>query len=100
MNDTRELDQIQQELDQLQSRSNQNKQTISAHEAVCQERYEHIAKTLETMHDKINKLEVLATQGRSSLRTLWYAGALVSAAAALFILYHKYFQNEFFQNSC
>ena len=48
MNDTRELDQIQQELDQLQSRSNQNKQTISAHEAVCQERYEHNAKSSGT----------------------------------------------------
>ena len=49
MSDTRELDQIQQELDQLQSRSNQNKQTISAHEAVCQERYEPVSYTHLTL---------------------------------------------------
>ena len=84
MADTRELDQIQNELDQLQSRSNSNKQVITSHEAVCEERYEHIVKTLNTMHDKINKLETLATQGKSSISTLWYIGTAVGAAAAFF----------------
>jgi len=82
MTDNRELDQIQQELNELQSRSNNNKQAISSHEAVCQERYEHIVKTLDILHDKINKLETLATQGKSSISTLWYVGTAVGAIAA------------------
>ncbi len=82
MPDTRELDQIQQELNELQSRSNNNKQNITSHEAVCQERYDHIVKTLDILHDKINKLETLATQGKSSISTLWYVGTAVGALAA------------------
>jgi|TARA_B100000424_G_C22799380_1_gene428840 hypothetical protein len=82
MPDTRELDQIQQELNELQSRSNSNKQNITSHEAVCQERYDHIVKTLDILHDKINKLETLATQGKSSISTLWYVGTAVGALAA------------------
>ena len=82
MPDTRELDQIQQELNELQSRSNNNKQNITSHEAVCQERYDHIVKTLDILHVKINKLETLATQGKSSISTLWYVGTAVGALAA------------------
>ena len=43
-NTTRELDRVQNELDRLHERSQSNKANISAHEAVCEERYEHIVK--------------------------------------------------------
>ena len=41
-NTTRELDRVQNELDRLHERSQSNKANISAHEAVCEERYAQI----------------------------------------------------------
>ena len=57
---TRELDQIQQELDEIQKRSNENKVSIATLDALSFERHEHIMKTLNTMHEKISNLENLA----------------------------------------
>ena len=50
---TRELDQIQTELDRLHERSQTNKATISAHEAVCEERYAQIISTLTALSDEM-----------------------------------------------
>ena len=76
---TRELDQIQIELDRLHERSQSNKANISAHEAVCEERYAQIIATmqelkeeLKTVHTKLNEVSELANQGRTSLKTLLY----------------------------
>lgn len=79
----RELDQIQTELDRLHERSQGNKATISAHEAVCEERYAQIISTMTTMHEelqslhkKVDDVSDLATQGRTSLKTLLWVGGV------------------------
>ena len=66
----RELDQIQQELDRLHERSQTNKANISAHEAVCEERYNNIISTMNAisdemgmMHKKLNQVSELAKSG-------------------------------------
>ena len=91
---TRELDQIQTELDRLHERSQTNKADISAHEAVCEERYAQIISTLtalsdemKTIHGKLNDVNDLATQGKTSLRTLlWVGGVVASIIATLSLL--------------
>jgi hypothetical protein len=82
VDNTRELDQIQQELDEIQKRSNENKLSIATLDALSFERHEHIMKTLNIMHEKINNLENLATSGKSSIRTLWYVGAITGGLVA------------------
>ena len=84
----RELDQIQQELDRLHERSQTNKANISAHEAVCEERYNNIISTMNAisdemglMHKKLNQVSDLANQGKTSLKTLLWVGAAVAALA-------------------
>lgn len=86
---TRELDQIQTELDRLHERSQSNKANISAHEAVCEERYAQIIATmqelkeeLKTVHTKLNEVSELANQGRTSLKTLLWVGGLVASITA------------------
>ena len=85
----RELDQIQQELDRLHERSQTNKANISAHEAVCEERYNNIIATMNAisdemgmMHKKLNEVSELASQGKTSLKTLLWVGATVAAIAS------------------
>lgn len=87
-NNTRELDQIQGELDRLHERSQSNKANISAHEAVCEERYNNIILTMNAMNDemklihkKVNEVTELATRGKTSLKTLLWLGASVAALA-------------------
>lgn len=84
----RELDQIQTELDRLHERSQSNRANISAHEAVCEERYNNIILTMNAMneemklvHKKVNEVSELATQGKTSLKTLLWLGASVAAIA-------------------
>jgi phage host-nuclease inhibitor protein Gam len=86
----RELDQIQTELDRLHERSQGNKATISAHEAVCEERYVQIMNSMTTMHEelqilhkKVDDVSDLATQGRTSLKTLLWIGGVVAGVITL-----------------
>ena len=83
MNDVRELDQIQIELERLHERSQNNKAEISSHEAVCEERYLNIVKMFERMEKQMCKMDKeiegirdLATTGRASLKTLLWVGGL------------------------
>lgn len=85
----RELDQIQNELDTLHERSQSNKANISAHEAVCEERYTQIISTMQEMkeelksvHTKLNEVSDLANQGKTSLKTLLWVGGVVAGIAA------------------
>ena len=84
----RELDQIQTELDRLHERSQSNRANISAHEAVCEERYNNIIVTMNSMNDemklihkKLNEVSELASQGKTSLKTLLWLGGTVAAFA-------------------
>ena len=94
----RELNQIQIELNQLHERSQNNKANISAHEAVCEERYAQIIATLSNLtdelrivHKKLNEVNDLATQGKTSLRTLLWVGGLVSGIIATMSLLFGFF---------
>jgi septation ring formation regulator EzrA len=85
----RELNLIQTDLDRLHERSQTNKANISAHEAVCEERYAQIISTLgslssemKIMHKKLNDVNDLASQGKTSLRTLLWVGGVVSGVIA------------------
>jgi flagellar capping protein FliD len=58
MSDTeRELDQIQLDIDRLHERSQSNKSLISAHEAVCEERYNTIVTMFERFESRMDKME-------------------------------------------
>ena len=88
MAETRELDQIQSELEVLHERSQSNKLAIASHEATCEERYHNILQMLETsqrqhdeMHKEIQNLNSLATQGQSTIKTLFYVGGFTTAVA-------------------
>jgi vacuolar-type H+-ATPase subunit E/Vma4 len=91
MNDARELDQIQIEIERLHERSQSNKAEIQSHEAVCEERYQNIVnmfKRLETRLDKIDgevdTIREMATTGRASLKTLlWIGGVTVTVISLL-----------------
>ena len=91
VDNTRELDRIQQELDEIQKRSNENKLSIATLDALSLERHEHIMKTLNIMHEKINNLENLATSGKSSIRTLWYVGAITGGLVAFVYTLYSFF---------
>ena len=99
MDDTRELDQIQVELDRLHERSQSNKANISAHEAVCEERYENIVTMFHRLEERIDKMEAsvadireMATQGRASLKTLLWVGGLTAGLISLLSMIIPYFR--------
>tara|TARA_S200002703_G_scaffold19061_1_gene15517 strand:+ start:206 stop:511 length:306 start_codon:yes stop_codon:yes gene_type:complete len=95
---TRELDQIQGDIETLHERSQTNRANISAHEAVCEERYAQIISSmqemkdeLKTVHVKLNEVGELATQGKTSLKTLlWVGGAVASITAFLTFVFNMF----------
>jgi len=95
---TRELDQIQGDIETLHERSQTNRANISAHEAVCEERYAQIISSmqemkdeLKTVHVKLNEVGELATQGKTSLKTLlWVGGAVASIMAFLTLVFNMF----------
>lgn len=95
----RELNRIQQEVNTLHDRSNKNKENISAHEAKCEERYAHIVNALEKLsehleklEEKISSLETLATQGKTSLKTLLFVGSAVGAIIGIFYSFLTFYR--------
>lgn len=97
----RELDQIQTELDRLHERSQGNKATISAHEAVCEERYAQIMTTMTKMHEeimtlhtKVDDVSELATQGRTSLKTLLWVGGVVAGLISVLTMIYGVFPSK------
>ena len=87
---TRELDHIKEDIRVLHERSQDNKLRIAAHEAACDERYNSILTMLEDahlqqveIHKEIHRLSDLATQGKTSLKTLLWIGSLVVGIGTL-----------------
>lgn len=77
-----------QNINWLHERTQQTKSDLSTHEAVCAERYEQLQKTLEKMDKAIEDnskqiadLHKMATQGRTSFRTLLFVGAFITGIA-------------------
>jgi len=100
MSDTeRELDQIQLDIDRLHERSQSNKSLISAHEAVCEERYntivimfERFESRMDKMEQKLNTISEMATQGKTSLKTLLWIGGVTAALISLLSMIIPYFR--------
>ena len=68
MNDARELDQIQVEIERLHERSQSNKAEIQSHEAVCEERYQNIVNMFQRLEKRLDKKHhavIVVTEGVS-----------------------------------
>ena len=98
MEPTRELDQIRAELDKLHDRTNGIKVTATALEATTEQRFNHILqcleglrKDLETMNSSVSSLQVLASEGQTSLKTLLWLGGVVAGVTAFFIMLYDLF---------
>ena len=98
MSESRELDQIQKELEVLHERSQSNKLNIASHEATCEERYNRIQQMLiasqkqhHEMHKEIQSLTSLATQGQSTIKTLFYVGTFMVGLLAFIYTFLQIF---------
>lgn len=81
---------IEASVDTLHERTQKLRLDISTHEAVCEERYTQLLKTLEKMdirldmmQREVKDLREMALTGRISLRTLLWVGSVTGGAAAL-----------------
>lgn len=91
--ETRELDQIRSELNSLHERSNNNKVAIATLEAVNEQRFDNILACLENMKKELElqnasiaNLQSLATEGRTSLKTLLWVGGFIASLVAFFVM--------------
>lgn len=97
MDPVRELDKIQEEIDKLHSRSNNNKVKLASLEAVEKERYEHILASIDKLREdmeeintSIRSLQTLATEGKTSLKTLLWVGGFVTALVSFLLMLYSY----------
>jgi hypothetical protein len=93
METSRELDQIRYELNTLHERTTNNKTALATLEGVNEQRFDHILECLETMKKKmeeqnaaISGLQSLATEGKTSLKTLLWYGSIIAAIATFFLM--------------
>ena len=89
----RELDHYKEDIDRLHSRTQEAKSKITTHEAVCEERYQNIMRSLlrfekrmEEVRKEVSHLKTLAVQGKFTLKTTMFLGGLISGMVA-FIYY-------------
>lgn len=97
MEPTRELDQIRSELDRLHDRTTSTKLEITALQATSEQRLNHILTCLEALrsdmevlNESVANLQTLATEGRTSLKTLLWLGGAAAAATSLFFTLYSY----------
>ena len=90
---------INESIDTLHERTQQSKLEFSRHEAVCQERYEQLIKTMDEMatcmkdmRKEINELRTIATTGRVSLKTLLWVGSVSGAVIGIVLAIGNYFK--------
>ena len=81
---------IENNINVLHERTQKLKLDISTHEAVCEERYTQLLKTLEKMDKRLDcmqkevkDLREMALTGRISLKTLLWVGSVTGGAVAL-----------------
>jgi len=93
METSRELDQVRSELNTLHERTNSNKVAIATIEAVNEQRFDHILACLETVKKEleaqnasISNLQSMATEGKTSLRTLLWIGGFIASVTAFFLM--------------
>jgi chromosome segregation ATPase len=85
MGTERELDQIHKDIETLHERTQLTKSEFATHEAVCAARYEKIMENFERLQEQIQytfeevqDLKKLATQGKTSLKTLVFIGIFIA----------------------
>ena len=81
---------IESSIDTLHERTQKLRLDISTHEAVCEERYTQLLKTLEKMDNRLDlmqkevkDLREMAITGKVSLKTLLWIGSVTGGTAAL-----------------
>ena len=81
---------IESSVDTLHERTQKLRLDISTHEAVCEERYTQLLKTLEKMdyrldcmQREVKDLREMALTGKISLKTLLWVGSATGGAVAL-----------------
>ena len=81
---------LEKDVNTLHERTQETKASLSTQEAVCKERYEKILenqdktdKRIDALHKEILALKTMATQGKTSIRTLLWVGSLVAAIVAM-----------------
>ena len=97
MEPTRELDQIRAELDKLHDRTNNLKVNTTALEATTEQRFNHIIeclealkKDLESVNSHVSSLQMIATEGQTSLKTLLWLGGVVAGITAFLIMLYDF----------
>lgn len=97
MEPTRELDQIRSELNRLHDHTNATKIDITALQATTEQRFNHILNCLEAMrgdmealNESVMSLQTLATEGRTSLKTLLWIGGAVAAVTTFLLTIYSY----------
>ena len=98
MEPTRELDQIKTELNRLHDRTTSTRLEVTALEATTEQRFNHIIlclealkKDLESVNGSVASLQVLASEGQTSLRTLLWLGGVVAGITAFLIMLYELF---------
>jgi hypothetical protein len=88
---------IESSIDTLHERTQKLRLDISTHEAVCEERYTQLLKTLEKMdyrldmmQREVKDLREMALTGKISLKTLLWVGSATGGAIALVLSLIKY----------
>lgn len=90
---------IESNINILHERTQALKLSTSTHEAVCEERYTQLLKTLEKMDSRLNDMQneikdlrEMALTGKVSLRTLLWLGGAIGSTIALILTLAKYFR--------
>jgi hypothetical protein len=100
MEPTRELDQIRVELDRLREQTVSTRLDVTALQATTDQRFNHIVNCLEAMkadmealNHSVSSLQTLATEGRTSLKTLLWVGGAVAAVTTFLLTIYNYSPN-------
>lgn len=90
---------IESNINILHERTQNLKLAASTHEAVCEERYTQLLKTLEKMDSRLDDMQAeikdlreMALTGKVSLKTLLWLGGAIGSTIALTLTLVKYFK--------
>lgn len=90
---------IESNINILHERTQNLKLEVSTHEAVCEERYTQLLKTLEKMDSRLDSMQAeikdlreMALTGKVSLKTLLWLGGAIGSTIAFTLTLAKYFK--------
>lgn len=92
----KDIEQIRADIKQVSAVTTQNMAKLAALEAAEKQKYDNLLKSLDSlqkdikdMRHSISELEILATQGQSSLKTLLWVGGFIAALATLVLNFYS-----------